>query len=295
MPIIVFGWGRKTKNDCDQADGYFLKCRQRVVVGDATVVVDERGQLQEKVTDFEPDRRGQETVDEYFSNHFENMFGQSNKYIFKKPDDTRYHNDSFASDTINYFMDRVADNSSHLDPNAPLPGFEITERLNKAYSQLFAIWLGVNKEKLFLPAVEGTTTDGMVFREEERVVINKPLFIVSEMILWTYALVIAIVYFRRPGKYLPRMPISIATVVTLFAASAAIDDFRDRAHLDDTEDEQRLEGQKYAFGSYVGRDGKVHVGVEKLPFVIPNEGRTYAVKEDHTLGRKHWTRASNSS
>lgn len=295
MPIVVFGWGRKTKYDCDQAEGYFLKCSQRVVVGDATVVVDSRGQLQEKVADFEPDRRGQETVDEYFSNNFENIFGQSNKYIFKKPDNTKYHNDSFASDSINYFMDRVADNSSHLDPNAPLPDFDITERLSKAYSQLFAIWLGVNKEKLFLPVAEGTTTEGMEFRDEERVVISKPLFIVSEIILWTYALVTAIVYFRRPGKYLPRMPTSIASVVTLFAASAAVEDFKGKLHLEDTECAELLGGQKYAFGSYVGRDGKVHVGVEKLPFVVPNEGRTYAVIEDGSLGRKQWARTSNGS
>lgn len=144
-----------------------------------------------------------------------------------------------------------------------------------------------------MPAAEGSTIEGSIFREVERLVIYKPFFIFSRIILEAYMLVIVIVYFRRPGKYLPHMPTTIAAVTTFSAASAAVEDFRGTSHFGDKDNMQLLDKQKYAYGSYVGRIGKVHVGVEILPFVIPNEGRTYTVMEDAS-SKKQWARYLSS-
>jgi hypothetical protein len=74
---------------------------------------------------------------------------------------------------------------------------------------------------------------------------------------------------RCPGRYLARMPTSIAAVIALFAASAAVKDLQGTSNMTSRERGKYLNdtGCIYGYGSYVGGDGSVHVGIEKVPFV----------------------------
>ena len=144
--------------------------------------------------------------------------------------------------------------------------------MNQAYSRLFAIWLGVNRELLFVPANNTTKpqVSGIVITPEERLLFVTPLFIISEFILSIYIVVSLIIYLRRPGRYLARMPTSIAAIIALFAPSAAVKDLRGTAHMTNKKREKYLKelGCRYGYGSYVGgEDSVVHVGIEKMPFV----------------------------
>ncbi|UPX11454.1 uncharacterized protein EKO05_0002060 [Ascochyta rabiei] len=65
------------------------------------------------------------------------------------------------------------------------------------------------------------------------------------------------------------MPTSLAAVITLFASSAAVMDFRGTSSMSNRERERYLADLdcRYGYGSFVGSDGAVHVGIEKVPFV----------------------------
>jgi hypothetical protein len=114
------------------------------------------------------------------------------------------------------------------------------------------------------------------------------MFIISEAILCTYVVVAIWVYARRPGQYLARMPTSIASVIALFAASMAVHDMRGTSYLDKKGRAQHLErvDSRYGFGSFVGSDGRVHVGIEKVPLVVKPRAKSTWLEQKMPLLRK---------
>jgi hypothetical protein len=218
-----------------------------------------------------------------FSTNPINLIGQSNSYLFPSGmlSGGGFHNDSFASDYINHFIKREINSSRILDPSQPVPSFDdVLEPLQRVYSKLFAIWLGRNKQRLLLPITdnEAARIEGARVDPERRLFLSTTMFIISEAILCTYVVVAIWVYARRPGEYLARMPTSIASIIALFAASVAVQDMRGTSHLDKKGRAQHLKqvDSRYGFGSFVGGDGRVHVGIEKVPLVVkPREKSTW--------------------
>jgi hypothetical protein len=107
------------------------------------------------------------------------------------------------------------------------------------------------------------------------------MFAVAEGIICTYALIAIMVYLRRPGKYLARLPTCIASIIALFAASAAIQDMTQTSRYNKKERGEHLErlGSRFGYGSYVGGDGRVHIGIEKVPFVRIRSKSTWFEKK----------------
>jgi hypothetical protein len=240
-------------------------------MGLASVLVDSSGVLQQPAKDLTPDSdQSAEALSKYFSNGVAGLISQSNLFLFRTLN-SPWHNDTFASEFIHYFMNRAEKSLRLTDPTQPLPTFEDVEApMNSAYAQLFAIWLGVNRELLFLPATSDTAqVQGQILTPEERLFFVLPLFIISETILGMYVIVSILVYLRRPGRYLPRMPISIAAVIALFASSAAVEDLKDTFNMTTKEREKYFNdlNHRYGYGSYIGSDGAVHVGIEMVPYV----------------------------
>jgi hypothetical protein len=162
----------------------------------------------------------------YTTNGVENIIGQSNMFLFRTLLPS-WHNDSFASENIHYFVNRERGDVRLTDPNTPIPNFtDVEEAVDNAFVRLFATWVSVNRDLLFLPATNATPwIEGFVIVQEERLFFTFPMFIVSECILGIYIIVSMLVYIRRPGRYFPRMPVSIAAVIALFASSAAVKEF----------------------------------------------------------------------
>lgn len=279
MTTVVLGWIRTSNGTCGgfvdrdltAQNSLFVRCRPKFVTGQATVRTDADGRLQKSVETYKPEDKDLSSM---FSNDPVNLMGQSNRYLFKLTANTAgWHNDSYAGDPLNYFALRESNNSRLLDPKAPVPTLEDVEPLiGKAYSRLFAIWLGTNKEKLLVPRNEQTqrSIQGWTVSSERRLFLSTPMFAISEGILCIYAIVAIIVYLRRPGRYLARMPTSMAAVISLFAASSAVQDMRHTSQLDrkGRAEHLRLLDSRYGYGSYVGGgDGRVHIGIEKTPFV----------------------------
>ena len=274
----VFGWIRNSEGSCNQtsevvldaSNSFFVQCQSRLVLGRGNVAVDAVGRLVKKAN-LLPRTLTNDEAGSMFSNAPSNLIGQANMFIFQwvRP---AWHNDSFTSDYINYFASRAVNDSRLSDPKQGLPTLsEVQVPLSKAYSGLFAIWLGLNKDQLLLPRASGSTisASGWKITMKERLFLSVPLFAIAEGILAMYAVVAIIVYLRRPGRYLPRLPTSIASVVGLFAAGGAVRDMRGTSHLDSKERANHLEklDDRYGYGNYVGVDGMIHVGIEKTPFV----------------------------
>jgi hypothetical protein len=278
---VVLGWIRSDLGSCDvvprtlsRQNSTFAHCQPKLTIGNATIRVDQEGRLQQKAQDLTVRDISGSTMDisKLFNNDPLNLISQSNKYLF--PDASPgWHNDSFADDPVNYFVRRVSNSSRLLDPEQKVPTFdEIEEPLQKAYSYLFAIWLGVNKHKLLVPIADEQSIrlEGWKVQPERRLFLSTPMFAISLAILCIYAVVAVFVYTQRPGKYLPRLPTSIASVIALFAASAAVQDMRGTSHLNKKGRSQHLEALDacYGYGSFIGgEDGRVHIGIEKTPFV----------------------------
>lgn len=301
---VAVGWMRTTQSNCvasrnmsivpfgfEEANAqntFFMSCQPTVQVGDATILVNSAGLLLEKPQNVIPDT-DPAAPEKYFSNGSGNLISQSNLFLFRTLA-SPWHNDSFASEHIHYLMNRASNSLRLSDPTQPLPTFsDVYGPMEKAYARLFAIWLGVNIDHLFIRSEDHTSSSsaaqiqGTVLTLEERLFLNPTLFTISEVILAVYILVTSLLYLRRPGRYLARMPTSIAAIIALFAASAAVEDMRGTSGYTNTEREKHLQdlGCRYGYGSFVGRDGSVHVGIEKVPFVQRRRATTFEHSRAH--------------
>ncbi|KAF3009624.1 hypothetical protein E8E13_007213 [Curvularia kusanoi] len=266
----------KNTTRLNDSNAVFIGCRPKFVAGEANVRVKANGQV-EAVSGLDV---SSSLSAEFYEQHFVNgseaggvsdLIAQAHGYLFKSFGG-QFHNDSFAADMLNYFMVKQSNNSQLLNPAAPLPSLqEITEKLYPVYRKLFAIWLGINKDKLLLPHTESSKTvvEGQTNSIQTRIFLSRPLFIMAEIILGIYVIAAICVYLWRPGKFLPRMPTSIAAVITLFAASEAVEDMRGTASFTRRQRRQHLErlGATYGYGTFVGADGLPYEGIEKEPLV----------------------------
>jgi hypothetical protein len=264
---------RNITNRVEDKDAAFFGCRSRLVGGEGDVVVDREGRIktssQRNVTSDLP----LAFLEQRFSNDPSNLLRQGNRYILPQSTTPTWHNQSYASDFMNYFMIKEGGGQRRLtDPTLPLPSFdELTQNLYPVYSKLFAIWLGINKRKLLVPREEGSTfaMEGLANERQTRIFLSMPLFIIAETILGVYVFVAMCIYLWRPGRFLLRMPTSIGTIIALFAASQAVRDMRGTSLLTRKERRRHLEsmGGGYGYGTFVGVDGRLHEGIEKEPFV----------------------------
>lgn len=287
MSSVVLGWMRAGPSVCSgpgsvrmrQNNTLFVLCRPKLVHRSATIRVDAGGRLQAPADHEGPSNVSATDGRANRSMAVENnLIGHSNKFLFRTG--SAWHNDSFAIDYLNYFIKRTTNSSRLLDPQLPVPKIEdVLGPLNQVYSKLFAIWLGRNKEYLLAPvrSKESATIYGSRIQSERRLFLSSTMFIISEVILCTYVVVALWVYIRRPGQYLARMPTSIAAIIALFAASTAVEDMQCTSHLDSKGRAQHLRrlDSRYGFGSFIGGlDGRVHIGIEKVPLVVKPRAKT---------------------
>jgi hypothetical protein len=299
MGSVVLGWLREPQGTCSlgrnitfrEESTLLIHCRPHLLAGSARIRVDLNGRLQSPAVIDTLDKNITKNSQNLFSTDPINLVGQSNGYIFQSTD-SQYHNDSFDNDFINHFAIKGANSRRLVDPNQPLPTFEeVLGPINKAYSKLFAIWLGINKNNLFVPVPDANVSSiqGLRMDQERRIFLSTTMFIISEAILCTYVFVAIWVYIRRPGQYLARLPTSIASIIALFAASVAVQDMQDTSHLDRKGRARFLKDldSRYGYGSFIGGgDGRVHIGIEKTPLVVKPRAKSTWLEQRMPLLRK---------
>lgn len=284
--MIAAGWVRNSGPDVclqeknatiDPAKSTFIGCRPRLLTGLADVLVDSSGYVQETG----PLQNVTEELEPYFRSTPSDLIQQAQSYLVYNTNHNKagvgaeWHNESFALDWENFLISKTY-NTSHLtDPSLPAPSFnDSATLLGGIHSYLFAIFLGENLEKLLerSPTPDVASLEGAVIMQETRIFVSKPLFLVAEVILSIYIIVTILVYLRRPGRFLPRLPTTMASVIASFAASGAAQDLCNTSHMSRKERDEHLDklDRRYGYGSFVGIDGKPHIGIEKQPFVRPS-------------------------
>ncbi|GME60483.1 uncharacterized protein LTHEOB_6226 [Neofusicoccum parvum] len=179
-----------------------------------------------------------------------------------------WHNDSFADDYYNYLIKETYNTTRFLDPGTTVPSFgEAAERFANIYTELVALSFSANAALLFPPAT-GLTVEGYNIRPETRIFMSTPMFIIAETTIGLYIIVSLMVFSRRPWRFLPRLPTTIASILAYFAASHAVLDLRGTSAMPAGTRNQHVEqmGYKYGFGSFIGTDRRAHIGIERQPF-----------------------------
>ncbi|KAI4244815.1 MAG: hypothetical protein LQ352_006702 [Teloschistes flavicans] len=174
-----------------------------------------------------------------------------------------WHTDLVADKWLSYLIKIHTQSTDFLNPALPPPAVELVGPvLEDLCSRQFAIILGLNID-LFLPAPQGSTTPGVTLVSTTRVLMSRPMLIVSSILLALNIVVAVLYYARRPRKMLKTMPTTIASVLEMIEGSGLA------AELADT---QCSKDWRIGYGNYVGTDGKPHTGIERRPFVVPWSG-----------------------
>lgn len=93
---------------------------------------------------------------------------------------------------------------------------------------------------------------------------SRPMFIASIVLLVLNVLAVVLYYAKRPQRMLETMPDTIGSVLEMFEGSGLVEEnAKSRCR------EEWLVG----YGRYRGTDGKLHVGIERRPFVVPWSGK----------------------
>jgi len=183
-----------------------------------------------------------------------------------------WYNDTFPSDYISFFASQLSNNTNLFNPSAPAPSFnESSVALGMAYNRVFATLLGRNPTLLQkrAPGDAGATVEGTIYTTKNRIVVSWVPFLITVTILGCYIVATLLLYIRRPGRFLPRLPTTIASVVAMVAASHALDDLRGTSYMNRKERKQFVEGlgHSYGYGPHVGTDERAHIGIERVPYL----------------------------
>jgi hypothetical protein len=185
-----------------------------------------------------------------------------------------WHNTSYASDWINSLLAIMQNSQDLVDPSSvALNGATMAHTLKRLYQELFSVSLALTASQVFPEADDSAPFSIEATVVETRLFVSPAMFKISFALLIFHFVVAILYYVRRPKKFLPRMPTSIAAVISYIYASRALEDFGNSGVKGDA----RHRG-KYAFGRFVGPDGKTHIGIERQRHVVSLESENIAVK-----------------
>ena len=238
----------------------WLTCKARLATAPYEVNVDSTGRVQSYVP-VGPDAKD---LAKYFSNGTTptSLIAGATSILANGKDTHPYwHNDTFVDTWFAYFIKHLSNSTILMDPEQPVPVFEhVAPYVENLYARLFAIVLGLNQDWL-TEAEPDSMIPGTLMAPTQRVLVSRPMFIIT-VVLLVLNMVVALLYWtRRPKKMLPVMPYTIASIMAMVRASGLAAELRKQ--------EEWKKDWKVGYGRYVGTDGKPHIGIERRPFVQP--------------------------
>ncbi|KAH7310374.1 hypothetical protein BKA65DRAFT_413820 [Rhexocercosporidium sp. MPI-PUGE-AT-0058] len=276
---------RNSTNSDRNLTSIFIGCRPQLQVGLFNISVDPAGRIlsARQASNFTSNSS------QYFpsSSNVTALLSQGNNLIAAaNSNGFSWHNDTFTSDWFNSLLGQMIHSDVLIDPLAPLPSFGNATAITKAlYTQLFALLLGLNTNVFArneTPDLASLTLHVVV--EESRLFIS-PIMFKMAIILLSIQLIVAVLYYtHRPRRFLPRMPTSIASIIAFVTATRAVEDLDEKGA-----NGQNLGDQRYAYGRFIGTDGRTRVGIELHRFVVPLKSQNPAVK------RRRWERKRDKS
>ncbi|QDS69130.1 hypothetical protein FKW77_010376 [Venturia effusa] len=232
-------------------------------------------------------------VTSFLSTTPSDLIAQVHQIILSNVEGLHWHTDALPSDFLNFLVEQAINSSLHLDPENPPPSFDsIVAPFDALFSQLFATLIGRNMDRLLKPVStdKSTILNGFTVRVTTRVFMSKAMFIIAEVILILYIGVTITLYLRRPWRILCRMPTSLGSIIAFFAASHAVNDFRGTLGMSSKElnTHMKRSNDRFGFGTFIGTDGKAHIGIEKYPFLAPLTIGSVVTRQDSKDGKRSW-------
>ena len=180
-----------------------------------------------------------------------------------------WHSNNTVSDWVSYLVAEANKTTKLLDVNEPVPAFEdAAMNLEAMNRRLVAILIAQNFPLLFEAAEDGTMVNGTAQSAETRIFVSFPAFVTSLVIMCLYVLTTIWLYVRRPWRFLPRLPTSLAATIAYVAPSNAL---KYMSMYDTEEDRAARKHWKWGYGAYIGPDGKHHTGVERQHWLLQDE------------------------
>ena len=286
--LLVVGWSRgdiivRERNDSTASytmnmstyANTTILCMQRISSAEFNVTVNDGGFfLPERLTPFTYD-------DSSFFNHsttITSFKSQLSTIIRTNPFNGRdtggMHNDIFPNTLSHYLMDLsrsgLEQNSLSL-PNSPPPSFEDAQKtFRDFYSQMAAIVISQNSQHIFRPTTKDgggkSQTSGWIVSAQTRVLMDPIMFFIATALLGFSTIASVIIFTARPKRFLPRLPNTLAAEIGFFYASEALKDTAGTANMSSAMRERHLAepGWQYGYGKFMGKDGNVHLGVERM-------------------------------
>ena len=266
----------------------FLSCKPQLLIAQYDVTVDTSGHVigSNRISDFATD------LEPYFA--FNNSLGninethlwiQASANFFQLGTTLKWHNDSFTSEWFNSLLTIVLDSHELVDPSRPVPNPDfIIPHAEALYTKFFAVLLSLN-QATFARSPSPVPTTVHVIYAETRIFVSPLMFQLCIIILSIQLIVAILFYVKRPKRFLPRMPTSIASIIAFVVSSRALQDFNGEDTSLDESDKKLKDGtgeQRYGYGRFVGTDRRTKVGIEKQRYVVPLEVENPHVK------RRRW-------
>lgn len=277
--------------DIHSWDATLVTCQTELIHGVADITVDRNGFILERHS-FNESQDSVTSLFPYTNSSALDLIAQY-EYFFVDSS-LSWHIDDHPSDFVNYLIAAQWNDTSAIDPRMGIPPAKvIVPRYEAMYNKMFAIFMGRNYDLLLRQAGSNDSIDlnatiaaissqklaglssGVLLATETRVFRSLPFLIIAEVILTLYILTTIMVYLFRPWRILARMPDTPASIIAYFAASNAIAQRRKRDseradtvakavqhYINDQATEPLLDDVKYSFGSYMGTDGLMKVGID---------------------------------
>ncbi len=189
-----------------------------------------------------------------------------------------WHNESFTSDWISSLLVLQDGSQALVDPNVPAPDASVmAPKVARLYEELFAIMLALNAKGVFSAApADQEGIDIQAVAMISRIFVSEAMFNVSVVLLGLHLLVAMLYYALRPKRLVGGMPTTIGALLGYIDGSRACADFGDHegdvkvgGRDNEKRNEERGKGERrYAFGRFVGMDGKAKVGIERAERVV---------------------------
>lgn len=274
---VLLGWMRYNQGQSagSQPNSTWMQCKSEFLTGQFNVTVDADGYIlgSERIGPYEDVADSLDTNMVNVTSLWQNLnmyiggFGQGD--ASSAGEDLSWHNDTLTRNWMSYFL-KIATNSTDLvDPNKPLPDVtSIAPTVEMIYQRIGAALLGARLDIFADSGQQTATLRAVMVTSDTRIFMDNTAYIISISILGVYALVFSLFYLRQRSTLLPRMPSSIGSTIAYVAASRAVRMYDGPAR------DRNTPGGTYSFGKYTGLDGKVHVGVEIDPYVVPSRPRS---------------------
>lgn len=189
-----------------------------------------------------------------------------------------WHNasDLVARDTSNELYLSAQGNRDFLNASLPPPSTEVAaDVVSKTFGTMFAMQMSVDRSRLKpyntaasarthvgteqVAGIDADTIDVQAFLPVRKVFVSLPNLVISLFIILSDFLALATLRLSLPRPFLPRMPFTIGSQIAYIASSNIVDDVVNGG--------KDFREHRYAYGRFIGKDGRVHIGIERQAFV----------------------------